>query len=115
MIGGMGEKKTLRMVAQYADTTNLFAGAGIDVVKHKLDVLKGHCERLGRDYNEIEKTTLGTIKLMDGEQTAQDVINHARELSEIGIDHAIFNLPNIYEITPLETLRDEVLPEIRDL
>lgn len=115
MIGGMGERKTLRMVAQYADTTNLFARAGNDVLKHKLKVLREHCDNLGRDYNEIEKSTLGTINLKSGEQTVQDVIKHARELSDIGIDHAIFNLPNIYEISPLETLRDEVLPEVKDL
>ncbi|MCE7734019.1 MAG: LLM class F420-dependent oxidoreductase [Candidatus Heimdallarchaeota archaeon] len=115
MIGGMGEKKTLRMVAQYADTTNLFAGAGIDVLKHKLQVLQGHCNNLNRDYDEIEKTTLGTINLMPNEQTPQDIINYFRDLAEIGIDHAIVNLPNIYEIKPLETLRDEILPEIRDL
>src|SRR5664280_1303209 len=45
LIGGTGEKKTLRLVAQYADACNLFAGAGIEVVSHKLDVLKQHCER----------------------------------------------------------------------
>jgi F420-dependent oxidoreductase-like protein len=60
LIGGSGERKTLRLVAQYADECNLFAGAGNDVVSHKLDVLKLHCDRLGRDCTTIEKTTLGT-------------------------------------------------------
>ena len=58
LIGGMGERKTLRLVAQYADACNLFARTGIDTIRAKLDVLKRHCEKLDRDYAEIEKTTL---------------------------------------------------------
>ncbi|GAA4716002.1 LLM class F420-dependent oxidoreductase [Nocardioides conyzicola] len=61
LIGGSGEKKTLRLVAQYADACNLF-GESPDVVRHKLEVLRGHCDALGRDYDAIEKTmiTMGT-------------------------------------------------------
>ena len=55
MIGGGGERKTLRLVAQYADACNLSASPELG---HKLDVLKGHCEAVGRDYDEIEKTTM---------------------------------------------------------
>lgn len=57
MIGGSGEKKTLRMVAQYADESNL-AGGGIDEIPRKLDALAAHCERLGRDRSEIKVTKL---------------------------------------------------------
>ena len=57
MIGGSGEKKTLRLVAKYGDACNLFGGEH-DVVAHKLEVLKGHCETEGRDYDEIEKTII---------------------------------------------------------
>ncbi|MDI2129844.1 LLM class F420-dependent oxidoreductase [Yinghuangia seranimata] len=57
LIGGMGERKTLRLVAQYADAVNLFA-TGPDTVAHKVDVLKTHCEAVGRDPDEIEKTML---------------------------------------------------------
>ncbi|MDH3731722.1 MAG: LLM class F420-dependent oxidoreductase, partial [Acidimicrobiia bacterium] len=57
MIGGMGEKKTLRLVARYGDACNLFS-AGHDVVAHKLDVLRRHCEAEGTDYNAIRKTML---------------------------------------------------------
>jgi F420-dependent oxidoreductase-like protein len=60
LIGGGGEKKTLRMVAQYADSCNLF-GSGVAAVKHKLDVLRGHCDALGRDYDAIEKTIIGQV------------------------------------------------------
>jgi alkanesulfonate monooxygenase SsuD/methylene tetrahydromethanopterin reductase-like flavin-dependent oxidoreductase (luciferase family) len=63
MIGGMGERRTLRLVAQYADACNLFAYGGADLIRHKLGVLRGHCEDVGRDYEEIERTALGTVNL----------------------------------------------------
>ena len=110
LIGGMGEKKTLRLVAQYGDACNLFAGAGADVIKRKLDVLKRHCDAVGRPYNEIERTALGTANLAPGAMTATDVINTCRALSRIGIQHLIFNMPNVHEITPLRTFGREVIP-----
>jgi len=58
MVGGSGERKTLRLVAQYADACNVF-GSSPDEVGHKLAVLRGHCDRLGRDYDRIEKTMIG--------------------------------------------------------
>jgi probable F420-dependent oxidoreductase, Rv1855c family len=115
LIGGSGEKKTLRLVAQYADACNLFAGTGVEGVRHKLDVLKQHCERLGRDYFTIEKTTLGTAWLAPGHMSAGDVIAQCRLLSDIGIQHAIFNMPNIHEITPLETFGKEIIPVVAAL
>ncbi|GAB6987198.1 LLM class F420-dependent oxidoreductase [Nocardioides pyridinolyticus] len=57
LIGGSGERKTLRLVAQYADACNIFP-EGVDGVRHKLDVLRRHCDDLGRDYDAIEKTML---------------------------------------------------------
>ena len=68
LIGGAGEQKTLRLVAQYADACNLFARMGNDVVRAKLDVLQRHCEAVGRDYATIEKTTLDTAYLAPGQQ-----------------------------------------------
>jgi F420-dependent oxidoreductase-like protein len=115
LIGGSGEKKTLRLVAQYADACNLFAGAGMEVVSHKLDVLKKHCERLGRDYATIEKTTLGTVWLAPGHMSAGDVIAQCRLLHDIGIEQAIFNMPNVHEISPLKTFGEEVIPVVAAL
>jgi F420-dependent oxidoreductase-like protein len=60
VIGGGGERKTLRMVAQYADATNLFAGP-VEDLRHKLDVLRRHCDDVGRDADEIAKTVVGTL------------------------------------------------------
>jgi F420-dependent oxidoreductase-like protein len=60
LIGGGGEKKTLRLVAQYADACNLFAPSA-DAVRHKLTVLRGHCDALGRDYDSIQKTIIAPV------------------------------------------------------
>jgi F420-dependent oxidoreductase-like protein len=115
MIGGMGERKTLRLVAQYADACNLFAYPGADTIRHKLDVLRGHCEDVGRPYEEIEKTALGTVNLAEDGMTAEEVIEQCRELNEAGIQHLIFNMPNVHEIRPLETFGEKIIPAVANL
>lgn len=115
LVGGSGEKKTLRLVAQYADACNLFAAPDIDVIRHKLDVLKAHCERLGRDHALIEKTTLGTAWLAPSHMSAADVITQCRRLSAIGIQQAIFNMPNVHEIAPLLAFGKEIIPVVAEL
>lgn len=114
LVGGSGEKKTLRLVAQYADACNLFAGTDVEIVRHKLDVLKQHCERLGRDYTTIEKTTLGTAWLASGHMSPTDVVAQCRLLSGIGVQHAIFNMPNVHEIAPLKTFGKEIIPAVAE-
>lgn len=114
MIGGMGETKTLRLVAKYADACNLFSGGGMDNLGHKLDVLKRHCESVGRDYAEIEKTILGGAYIAEGKMTVSDVIEQCRALAKLGIQHAIFNMPNVHEITPLEIFGREVIPAVAE-
>lgn len=111
LIGGGGETKTLRLVAQYADGCNLFIHLGIPALQHKLDVLKRHCDALGRPYDEIERTALGTINLAPGKMSAPEVIQACRDLAAIGIQHVIFNMPN-YEITSLEIIGRQVIPEV---
>jgi F420-dependent oxidoreductase-like protein len=115
MIGGMGEQKTLKLVAQYADACNLFVYGGPDLIRHKLDVLRGHCEDVGRDYEEIERTGLGTAYLSEGGMTPEDVINLCREVNEAGIQHLIFNMPNVSDIAPLETFGEKIIPAVADL
>ncbi len=115
LIGGSGEKKTLRLVAQYADACNLFARMGADFIRAKLDILKQHCQDVGRDYDEIEKTTLGTVHLAPGQMTASQVIEQCRTLAGLGIQHAIFNMPNVHDITPLEIFGKEIIPAVAGL
>jgi len=115
MIGGGGEKKTLRLVAQYADACNLFARMGTDVVRRKLDILKSHCEKVGRDYNEIEKTTLSSVELAPGKMSAKDILAECRSMAALGIQQCIFNMRNDYEIKPLEIFGKEIIPEVAGL
>jgi F420-dependent oxidoreductase-like protein len=115
LIGGMGEKRTLRLVAQYADACNLFTYGGLELVRHKLDVLARHCDRLGRDYARIEKTSLATLDIADDDASVQAAIRTCRELAGAGIQHAIFNLRNVHEVWPVEVIAKEILPAVRGL
>jgi F420-dependent oxidoreductase-like protein len=114
MIGGMGPKKTLRMVAQYADACNIFEGAGKEKMQKALNTLKTHCAMLERNYDTIEKTSLGTVHLSKND-TADSTINRIHELAEMGFTHAIFNMPDVYEITPLKTFAKEIIPAVAEL
>lgn len=78
LIGGGGEKKTLRLVAQYADACNLSFGPQ---TAHKLDVLRGHCEAVGRDYDDVEKTAMIGV---DPSSTVASVVSEVRSLEELG-------------------------------
>ena len=113
MIGGMGPQKTLRMVAQYADACNFFEGAGSENMQKALDTLKAHCQTLGRDYDSIEKTSLGTMHLSE-KDTVDSTIKRLQELSAMGFTHAIFNMPDVYKITPLEIFAKEIIPAAAD-
>ena len=114
MVGGTGPKKTLRMVAQYADACNIGDWAGDEKMQKALDTLKGHCDNLGRDYDTIEKTSLSTVNL-SGDDTAASIINRIEEFSQMGFTHAIFNMPDVYKITPLEIFAKEIIPGVADL
>ncbi len=113
MIGGGGEKKTLRMVAQYADACNIFGPP--ETVRHKFAILQQHCDALGRDYSTIEKTTLGTVDLQPGKMSVNDVIAHCKALAAIGVQHAIFNMPNVHDIRPMEIFGREIIPAVAGL
>jgi F420-dependent oxidoreductase-like protein len=113
LIAGGGEKKTLRLVAQYANACNLYGPPG--TVRAKLAILKKHCETLGRNYGSIEKTTLGTVDLQRGKMSASDVIAQCKELAAMGVQHAIFNMPNVHEIAPLEVFGREIIPVLTDI
>jgi F420-dependent oxidoreductase-like protein len=115
MIGGGGEQKTLRLVAQYADACNLFS---IPELPRKLDVLKGHCETLGRDYAEIEKTTILTAPLAldgSGAQTAADVLATLRQQAALGIDQVILSIPALSDPGLVTMIGHEVVKPAREI
>jgi F420-dependent oxidoreductase-like protein len=115
LIGGTGEKKTLRLVAKYADGCNLFARLGPEELTRKLDILKRHCDDVGRSYEEIEKTALETVNISEGNMTTRQFIDRCRKLHDLGFQHLIVNMPNVVEIKPIEAIGREVIPEILDL
>lgn len=114
MIGGTGPNKTLRMVAQYADACNIGEWVGTENMQKSLDTLKAHCDTLGRDYNTVEKTSLSTAHL-SGTDSVGSLIERIKKLSAMGFTHAIFNMPDVYKITPLETFAKEIIPSVAGL
>ena len=77
--------------------------------------MKRHCEDVGRDYDEIERTALRTVNLGLESMSPHDVIGMCSELSEAGIQHLIFNMPNVHMISPLETFGREIIPAVAAL
>jgi F420-dependent oxidoreductase-like protein len=109
MIGGGGEQKTLRLVAQYADATNVFGGP--PQIAHKYAVLREHCERLGRPYEEIERSTLQRIDL-DAEEPAATVERFGA-LAEAGAQHILFSVRGVNDVAKLERIATEILDPLR--
>lgn len=112
MIGGSGEKKTLRMVAQYGDACNLFLMAGLETIQSKLDILKQHCETVGRDYNEIEITATGRVE--PDVQPASEIIAQCKAAAEVGVQHVMYIVPRLFEMRSLEILAKEIIPAIAE-
>ena len=109
MIGGGGERKTLRLVAQYADMCNLLNGPDLP---HKLDVLREHCEAVGRDYDSVEKTVYYRYDVSQG--TAK-IVDELSALAELGFSLAVGAVQDVHTITPLEQIASEVLPQVAGL
>jgi F420-dependent oxidoreductase-like protein len=102
VVGGAGEKKTLRLVAAYADACNLFDIPGqADLLRHKLDVLAGHCEAVGRSFGEIEKTV--SSRLGAGE-TPIAVAERCAAFTELGIDQIVMIVDGAWTVEAVERL-----------
>jgi hypothetical protein len=84
----------------------------MQVVKSSLETLREHCAALGRPYEAIEKTSLGTIHLADGHDSVSSTLDKLRALHELGISHVIVNMPNAYEMRPIETFGKEIIPQV---
>jgi F420-dependent oxidoreductase-like protein len=119
LIGGTGERKTLRLVAQYADACNLFAFLGDDELRRKLEVLREHCQRMGRPYEAIQKTTRDILFLTadgrNGSVTPAQAVERFAGLAALGIDEGIVNLPNVSELEVFDLLAEQVVPEVSKL
>jgi hypothetical protein len=82
-------------------------------LRHKLNVLRDHCQELSRPYDQIEKTMVTYIRLRQGAQTPSEIVDWCGKLSEAGFEHVIFILLNLEEITPLEVFGSEIIPSVR--
>lgn len=112
LIGGGGERKTLRLVAKYAQACNLFASPELE---HKLDVLRQHCADLGRDYDEIEKTVMMPIDVGPTGENVDDILGRIEEFAKLGIQHVHGRVKDVETITPIETIGERVIPAVAAL
>ena len=117
LIGGGGEKKTLRLVAQYADASNLFGGP--DQLLPKYAILAEHCAAVGRDFAEIERSNLQPISLSgqsawgSAPESADQIVERFGRLAEAGVQHVIISTADAYDPAAIELLGRDVLPQLR--
>jgi F420-dependent oxidoreductase-like protein len=135
LVGGSGERKTLKIVAKYADACNLFGST--ESIKKKLDILKEHCKSVGRDFDSILKTKLGTIVLDDNREAAkdrvketfrgvpeeqikefviygtpEDILKQIEALQQAGIQYLIVNLEPSRELEALDTFANKIINKV---
>ncbi len=117
MVGGGGEKKTLRLVAQYADACNVFGSP--EGIARKYAILDTHCAAVGRDPAEIERSTLQNVRLGPAgsarTESPQQVVDRFGELSDAGADHVIFELKDVHVPDYLETVGQDIIPALHAL
>jgi F420-dependent oxidoreductase-like protein len=113
LIGGSGEKKTLRLVARYAQACNLFGG-GADLA-HKFDVLRAHCQTEGRPYEDIQKTVGYTFDVGEKGERVGQVIEELKDLAALGVQVAHGRVQRVWDLTPLEVIGKEVVPALAGL
>jgi F420-dependent oxidoreductase-like protein len=119
LIGGGGEKRTLRLVAQYADASNLFGGPA--QLLRKYAILAEHCEAVGRDFTEIERTNLQQFTTSGRNawgaraESAGQLVERLGRLAEAGVQHVILSTADSHDPAALELIGRDVIPQLRDL
>ncbi|MCL2582921.1 MAG: LLM class F420-dependent oxidoreductase [Streptosporangiales bacterium] len=112
LIAGGGEKKTLRLVAQYADACNIPGNAD---VARKLSVLRQHCDDVGRDYDSIKKTVIGRLDPGPRGEKADEVLGELAGLAKLGVNHVQTQVIGVQDVTPLEVFAETIIPEAAKL
>jgi len=112
LIGGGGEKKTLRLVARYAQACNLFAGPDLE---RKLDILREHCRTEGRDYDDIEKTVMAPLDPGERGEQIPALLDQLRGLAGLGVAHVHGWVPGVWQTERLELLGKEVVPAAAEM
>jgi F420-dependent oxidoreductase-like protein len=112
LIGGSGEQKTLRLVARFGDACNLWPTPEIP---RKLEVLRAHCEAVGRDYDSIEKTAMFHFDVGENGEKADEIVGRLRWLASMGIESVIGGVRDVGRIKPLEILGERVIPAVANV
>ena len=112
LIGGSGEKKTLRLVARFANACNLWPTPELP---HKLEVLRGHCEAVGRDYDEIEKTSIFRFDVGPNGEKVDELIGQLHWLASMGVQTVLGSVKDVWSIKPLEIMGERVIPAVAGL
>jgi len=120
LIGGSGEKRTLRLVARYADASNMNLDEGIDSLKRKLAILQDHCLHAGRDYAGVEKTSNGGFLPLSksgakGTMSPEQAIDLLGQLKEAGIEQALIGLKVVIPEDSRELIATELIPSVAKL
>jgi F420-dependent oxidoreductase-like protein len=110
LVGGGGERRTLLLVARYADACNLY-GRDVPAFRRKLEVLREHCAAIGRPYEEIERTTL--VSVDPSTEPTGETVERFGLLVEAGAQHVIFSVRGVADTTRLERIAAEVFPQLR--
>ena len=117
MVGGDGERKTLRLVAQYADACNVFGSP--EGIARKYAILDAHCAAVGRDPTEVERSTLQNVRLGPPSsartESPQQVVDRFGELSDAGAEHVIFELKDVHVPDYLEIIGRDIIPALHAL
>jgi F420-dependent oxidoreductase-like protein len=117
LVGGGGERRTLRLVARYADACNVF-GTDPEKLRHKFEVLRRHCADVGRDHGSIEKTILASVSISRdgarGSLVPDQLVERLARTAEVGAQHAIFSVRGVHELARLELIGSDVIPQLRD-
>jgi alkanesulfonate monooxygenase SsuD/methylene tetrahydromethanopterin reductase-like flavin-dependent oxidoreductase (luciferase family) len=111
LIGGGGEKKTLKLVARYADACNIQA-YNLEDTAHKLDVLRQHCANEGRDYDEIEKTAQTRYDLGENGENVNKTIENLHQVAELGFAQVHGSLLGVSKPGQLDLLAEQVIPAV---
>ncbi|HEY3522474.1 MAG TPA: LLM class F420-dependent oxidoreductase [Candidatus Limnocylindrales bacterium] len=119
MVGGGGERRTLRLVARYADACNVFGGP--EGLAHKYRVLREHCEAVDRPYDEIERSTLQSIDpdapgaANRGRHSVAQIVDWIGELADAGAQHVIFSVREVWDPARLEHVAAQLVPALKAL
>ena len=101
--------------AKYADACNLYAFENLEVIRAKLEILRRYCDNIGRPFEEIERSAIGSIDLREGKMSARETIDYCRRVNQAGIQHFIVSMPEDHELKPIELMGKEVIPAVAEL